>query len=252
MTSFKDKYYRWADTMRQRFKYGDTSFNEKRIAGKYTDVIDTEFTAIRIASEESARYALEHMRTVNNFETDYDLHYWVANSQLDKVLLDKGMVLEFGVATGRSLNHFARWLPEKTIYGFDSFEGLPEDWTSRMKAGHFARSNLPSVRENCELIVGWFDNTIPPFKKTLGDRPIALLHVDGDLYSSAKTVLNELKDNIVPGTVIVFDEYMNYPGWQQDEFRAWKEFFQANYIDYEYIGRVSRHQQVALRILNKS
>ena len=50
------------------------------------------------------------------------------------------------------------------------------------------------------------------------------------------------------GTVIVFDEYFNFPGWQEDEFRAWQEFAAHNHIQYEYLGFVSRHQQVAIRI----
>jgi hypothetical protein len=53
----------------------------------------------------------------------------------------------------------------------------------------------------------------------------------------------------VSGTVIVFDEYINYPGWQLDEFRAWQEYVKKHNIRYEYIGRVSRHQKVAVRVL---
>ena len=214
----------------------------------HTDVIDTEFTAVRLASEESARYVIDHMRTVPNFDTDYDLHDWVAKSQLDLELLEHGMILEFGVATGRTLNHFARILPFKTIYGFDGFKGLPEDWTSRMRKGFFARTNLPTVRNNCKLVVGWFNETLPGFVQE-HTSPIALLHVDCDLYSSAVTVLNALKKQIVPGTVIIFDEYMNYPGWQLDEFKAWQEHVRAFGVRYEYIGRVSRHQKVAVRVL---
>jgi hypothetical protein len=56
----------------------------------------------------------------------------------------------------------------------------------------------------------------------------------------------------VPGTVIIFDEYMNYPGWQLDEFRAWQEFVAQHKIRYEYIGRVSRHQKVAIRVLGNT
>jgi hypothetical protein len=216
----------------------------------YTDVIDTEFTAVRLASESSARYVIDHMRAVPNFDTDYDLHKWVATTQLDSDLLSRGTVLEFGVATGRTLNQFAHWLPTKPIHGFDGFVGLPEDWTSRMRKGFFARSNLPRVRKNCQLWVGWFDKTLPGFKQKVQlTRPIALLHVDCDLYSSTVTILNELKDNIVPGTVIIFDEYMNYPGWELDEFKAWQEHVARYNIKYEYIGRVSRHQKVAVRVL---
>jgi hypothetical protein len=96
--------------------------------------------------------------------------------------------------------------------------------------------------------VGWFNETLPGFVRT-HDQPIALLHVDCDLYSSAATVLSTLKDQIVPGTVIIFDEYMNYPGWQLDEFKAWQEHVRAFGVKYEYIGRVSRHQKVAVRVI---
>ena len=244
------KLHRLLDRLEEWWRYPQPTRAQQQLLGLHTDVIDTEFTAVRLASEESARYVLEHMRAIPNFDTDYDLHEWVATTQLDSGLLDTGTVLEFGVATGRTLNQFAYWLPEKTIHGFDGFEGLPEDWTSRMRKGFFARSNLPRVRANCQLWVGWFDQTLPGFKQQSQlTRPIALLHVDCDLYSSTKTVLGQLKDNIVSGTVIIFDEYMNYPGWQLDEFRAWQEYCQMYGVEYEYIGRVSRHQKVAVRVL---
>ena len=243
-----NQFYRTRDRIEEWLRYPQPTVAQKQLLGMHTDVIDTEFTAVRLASEESARYVIDHMRTVPNFDTDYDLHDWVAKSQLDLELLEHGMILEFGVATGRTLNHFARILPFKTIYGFDGFKGLPEDWTSRMRKGFFARTNLPTVRNNCKLVVGWFNETLPGFVQE-HTSPIALLHVDCDLYSSAVTVLNALKKQIVPGTVIIFDEYMNYPGWQLDEFKAWQEHVRAFGVRYEYIGRVSRHQKVAVRVL---
>lgn len=244
------KLFRLLDRLEEWLRYPQPTRAEKVLLGKYTDVIDTEFTAIRLASEDAARYVIEHMRAVPNFDTDYDLHDWIATTQLDQDLLRDGMVLEFGVATGRTLNHFARCLPRKVVYGFDGFEGLPEDWTSRMQKGFFARSKLPKVRDNCKLIVGWFNETLPGFVKyVIGKRPVALLHVDCDLYSSTVTVLENLKDNIIPGTVIVFDEYINYPGWQLDEFKAWQEFVKRYNIKYQYIGRVSKHQKVAIRVI---
>ena len=242
--------YRIKDRLEEWWRYPQPTRAQKQLLGQYTDVIDTEVTAIRLASEESAQYVLQHMRAVPNFDTDYDLHKWITTTQLDSDLLSRGTVLEFGVATGRTLNQFAHWLPNKPIHGFDGFVGLPEDWTSRMRKGFFARSTLPRVRHNCQLWVGWFNETLPKFKEKIQlTRPIALLHVDCDLYSSTVTILNSLKDNIVPGTVIVFDEYINYPGWQLDEFKAWQEHCKMYGVQYEYIGRVSRHQKVAVRVL---
>lgn len=243
-------FYRIKDRIEEWLRYPQPTSAQKKILGMYTDVIDTDFTAKRLASEESARYIQENMRSVPNFDTDYDLHKWVATTQLDKELLGTGTVLEFGVATGRTLNQFAFWLRDSLVHGFDGFVGLPEDWTSRMRKGFFARRSLPSVRSNCKLWVGWFDKTLPNFTlEVQQDAPIALLHVDCDLYSSTVTILESLKSNIVRGTVIIFDEYINYPGWQKDEFKAWQEHCKKYKVKYEYIGYVSKHQKVAVRVL---
>jgi hypothetical protein len=241
------KVYRLLDRLQEWWRYPQPTRAQRQLLGLHTDVIDYDATAVRLASEDSARYMIEHMRAVPNFETDYDLHDWVVG-EVDLDLMHRGLVLEFGVATGRTLNHFARLLPGKTVYGFDGFQGLPEDWTSRMRRGFFARDTLPAVRSNCQLIVGWFDQTLPKWIKS-NHQPVALLHVDCDLYSSTVTILNNLRHQIVSGTVIVFDEYINYPGWQLDEFKAWQEYVAKHKIRYEYIGRVSQHQKVAVRVL---
>jgi len=239
------------DRVQEWWRYPQPTKLQKQLLGQFTDVIDTDITATRLASEESARYVIKHMRTVPNFVNDYDFHDWILRNQVNQQLVSSGLILEFGVATGRTLNHIGRIFSNKTVHGFDSFEGLPENWTSRMPAGFFARSSLPSVRKNCELHVGWFDNTLPKFLSTNEKLPIALLHVDSDLYSSAKTILTLLNSQLVKDTVIIFDEYINYPGWELDEFRAWQEFVNDNNITYEYIGRVSSHQKVAVRIVNR-
>lgn len=239
--------HRIIDRVRQWWRYPQPSWLQRQALGMHTDVIDTEFTAARLASEQAAQYVQQHMRAVPNFDCDYDLHEWVATTQLDPKL-QHGQVLEFGVATGRTLNHFARLLPNKRIHGFDSFQGLPEDWTSRMPKGFFGRDSVPRTRFNCQLWVGWFDQTLPQWHQKHNHDVIQLLHIDCDLYSSTVTVLESLRSNIVAGTVIIFDEYMNYPGWQQDEHRAWQEYCKKYNIQYQYIGRVSRHQQVAVRV----
>ena len=76
----------------------------------------------------------------------------------------------------------------------------------------------------------------------------AFIHIDSDLYSSAKTVLTLLQKQIVSGTVIVFDEYFNYPNWQQHEFRAFQEFVRDCDIHYEYIAYCSRGYSVGVLI----
>ncbi|MEM9514533.1 MAG: class I SAM-dependent methyltransferase [Actinomycetota bacterium] len=149
--------------------------------------------------------------------------------------VDDGLVLEFGVRSGMTINHLARRLPGATVHGFDSFEGLPEAWAGAdIDAGAFGGEGMPQVASNVELHVGWFDDTLAPF---LADHPgsARLVHIDSDIYSSAKTVLDNLAPRLVPGSVIVFNEYFNYPNWREHEFRAWQEHCAAHGVSYEYL-----------------
>jgi predicted O-methyltransferase YrrM len=158
-----------------------------------------------------------------------------------------GLVLEFGVAGGHSVNFIASQVgPEQKVYGFDSFEGLPEAWTSSYRKGHFAQG-LPDVADNVELVVGWFDETLPPFLEAHpGD--VSYLHIDCDLYSSTRTIFELLAKRIKPGTVIVFDEYFNYPTWRDHEHKAFMEFVEKYGVGFEYLGAVNCNKQVAAKI----
>ncbi len=158
-----------------------------------------------------------------------------------------GLVCEFGVHQAESINHIARWKPEAEIHGFDSFEGLPEEWQSNIGKGAFALATLPKVAPNVRLHKGWFDQTLPLFSQRF-PRPIAFLHVDADLYSSTKTIFDVLGDQIVPGTIIQFDEYFNYPGWQQHEHRAFREFCEERAVSFEYLGFARCGEQIAVKI----
>ena len=127
---------------------------------------------------------------------------------------DEGYWLEFGTHEGETIIYTAGCKlsnPKFKIYGFDSFEGLPEQWKTnpndtKHTAGYFA-TDIPKVRDNVKLWVGWFDQQIPEYLKEYPNTPIAYLHIDGDLYSSAWTVLSELNHLIVTGTTILFDEF---------------------------------------------
>jgi hypothetical protein len=158
-----------------------------------------------------------------------------------------GLICEFGVHRGESINTLARWLPGTEIHGFDSFEGLPEGWQSNIGKGAFAVEGAPTVPPSVKLHKGWFDATLPEFKKTHGG-PISFLHVDCDLYSSTKCIFDILGDQIFPGTVIQFDEYFNYPGWQAHEHRAFSEFCARRAVQLEYLGFARSTEQIAVKI----
>jgi len=206
-----------------------------------------ELVARQIAAEQSVEYMLTHMRNTPNYASDWDLH--AAMIQQIPFELRPGVYAEFGVATGRTINHIADMVRNNYIHGFDSFGGLPETWHYLIPRGYFMRESAPPVRDNVRLHIGLFSETLPDFCQSIGNQPLALLHVDCDLYSSTVEILTALANNIVPGTIIIFDEYLNYPGWQQDEFRAWQEHCQQYNRKYEYIGRVNSHQQVSVRVI---
>jgi hypothetical protein len=145
--------------------------------------------------------------------------------------------LEFGVNSGNTINYISKFTNDK-VYGFDSFEGLPEKWRDGFDKGCFNRDgNLPEVNDNVELIKGWFNETLPNFIK-MQDKKVSFIHLDADLYSSTKYVLDILKDYIDNDCIIIFDELVNYPGFDGDtgELRAFYEFITENKVNYEWIG----------------
>jgi Macrocin-O-methyltransferase (TylF) len=160
----------------------------------------------------------------------------------------EGLCCEFGVYQGESINFIAS-LRSGEVHGFDSFEGLPEDWRTGHEKGTFALAGLPQVRTNVRLHRGRFESTIAPFKQEYSE-PIAFLHLDADLYSSTRTVLDLLGDRIVAGTVLQFDEFFNYPGWQAGEYKAFTEFCATHNAEVRYLGYVRCGSQVAMKIVS--
>jgi hypothetical protein len=132
------------------------------------------------------------------------------------------------------------------VRGFDTFTGLPEDWVSDINGdmiipkGIFSNDGIvPEVFEDVkanndvDFYVGLFEDTIPQYIEKEA-QPIAFLHIDCDLYSSTKTVLYSLKDYIVPGTIIRFDEWvywhdLKYNDHEQRAFYEWVSDFNVKY-----------------------
>jgi macrocin-O-methyltransferase TylF-like protien len=109
--------------------------------------------------------------------------------------------------------------PDATLVGFDSFEGLPEDWRHDVKSGHFRTDGTPQIDDNrVSFEVGWFDDTLPKF--TVPDHDQLIINIDSDLYSSALTVLRWTEPYIRPGALIYFDEFCD----RDHEARAFSEW----------------------------
>nr|WP_245636883.1 class I SAM-dependent methyltransferase [Azospirillum thiophilum] len=158
-----------------------------------------------------------------------------------------GLVLEFGVRRGTSLDHIAEAAGQE-VHGFDSFEGLPEGWVNSPRGVLTTGNQLPPVRDNARLHVGWFEDSLPPFLAAQPG-PVRFVNVDSDIYASARTVLTALADRIRPGSIIVFDEYIGNLSWRDDEYRAFQEFAVEHAVRYEYFAASPYTKQVAVRIL---
>ncbi|MCA1719810.1 MAG: class I SAM-dependent methyltransferase [Actinobacteria bacterium] len=193
--------------------------------------------------QEAARSSAELVRTSMHALT-LSTHPHQTLREALRAAPESGMSLEFGVATGTTLRIIAE---ERTggVYGFDSFDGLPQDWRLGYDAGEFAHE-IPAVR-GAEIVVGLFADTLPGFLASHPD-PVAFVHIDCDLYSSTAEVLEQLTPRLVDGTVLLFDEYYNFPGWQQHEHRAWCEYVERTGLEFEYAGLTMDDEQVWVRV----
>lgn len=145
----------------------------------------------------------------------------------------QGWAIEFGVATGTSLQLIADHMP---VIGLDSFGGLPEDWRPGFPKGKFSRGGyVPLIPPNAMIVPGLFEDSLPGLVER-GLPYMGLVHIDCDLYSSTVTALDAVLPFIGFGTLIVFDEFHGYEGHEEHEMKAWEEFIIRNKITYSVVG----------------
>jgi|TARA_B100000315_G_scaffold235916_1_gene251212 hypothetical protein len=163
----------------------------------------------------------------------------------------EGDIVECGVSRGKSLlmlSYLANSCEkDRYVWGYDTFEGLPppsrEDDIDRLVEGQFAavkqvvhdmllRSDIGEeyVRDRILLVEGLVQETLPRHK----GGPIALLHLDVDLYEGYLSSLQILYDSVVPGGVIMFDEYANVKEEWPGAKRAIDEFFEGEIEKIKY------------------
>lgn len=161
----------------------------------------------------------------------------------------EGIYAEFGVSWGKSLSRLVNFAPPNSqFYGFDSFQGLQEDFTgTNFGVGAFSTGGvLPKVPTNVKLVPGWFRDSVPEFLNTVHQN-FCFVHLDADTYESTIEVLKLIRKRISSGCIIVFDEYIGVPNWQNHEHKAWTEFVSKYRIKYEFIAFAP--QGAALRII---
>jgi len=147
--------------------------------------------------------------------------------------------LEFGVFQGESIRHWSQLNrhPESRFFGFDSFEGLPEDWKrfdGQMVKSHFdVNGALPDIDDDrVSFVPGWFQQTVDTFLEKYEPQEQLVVHVDSDLYSSALYVLTRLDALLVPGTIVIFDEFSSV----LNEFQALDNYCSAYMREYDVLA----------------
>ena len=148
---------------------------------------------------------------------------------------------EFGVYKGTTARYIADNCGYRQLYLFDSFEGLPQNWDRNYKKGDFKLKRMPNLPSKAIIYKGWFDKRIRPFLSDYKS-PLSFIHIDSDLYSSAKTVLFGLNDRIIPGTVILFDEFL------RGENRAFEEWINS-FSRVCVLIKKTKHLQVAYLVV---
>lgn len=205
-------------------------------------------------------YALHHPQTTLRHQAHQETVAFITQNcpravscrtpkQLIDIALNRvnvvGYYLEFGVFKGGSISYIAKKYKNKVVYGFDCFTGLPETWVHHDVDAFSLEGKLPKVPANVHLVKGYFDETLPEWLEKHPEKA-AFVHVDCDLFSSTKTVLDCLADRLQPGTILLFDDYFNFPSWQLDGHLAFKEFVEEKKITFSYIGY--SYKELAIRI----
>jgi hypothetical protein len=198
----------------------------------------------RQATTTTAEFVVQHMATAQAFDAPIETLRWALTQAPPG-----GLAVEFGVSTGGTLRIITPTRPRGTVFGFDSFAGLPETWRTGFETGTFAVDEVPEV-PHAEVVVGEFADTLPGWAAEHPE-PLAFVHLDADLYSSTATVLDHIGDRLVDGSIVVFDEYFNYPGWPEHEHRAWTEFVERTGTGFTYEAYTRSDEQVVVRVTKR-
>jgi hypothetical protein len=142
-----------------------------------------------------------------------------------------GLLLEFGVRHGASLNELAKATP-RTVYGFDWWRGLPHS------AGGFTRGDCMAGRPadlpaNVTLVDGLFSDTLEGFLGAHRE-PVGFVNLDCDLFASSYFVLHSLVDRFVTGSLIALSDFAFSPDAQM---RAWARFLRESGQSWAMIGK---------------
>jgi len=184
------------------------------------------------------------------FPHRFELYADIQSKKLAEEAID---YLEFGVRYGDSLFKWSNLntCPNSRFIGFDSFEGLPEDWISvtgmAQKAAMSVGGVIPKTEDpRIKFVKGWFNQTLRPFLQDFIPRSRLVIHNDGDLFSSTLYTLVTLDPILRPGSILIFDEFAN----PLHEWRAFNDYASAFGRKCKVLGAAGDYYtQVAMEIV---
>ncbi len=229
--------------------------DSNHIAAKVTLSILRAHQSDNLLFNELANSDLQHHPFIRSFlwvlslnhRPRLDFNKWEFFDNLIKVSDKNRPFYEFGVWRGISFRYLLKAFNKG--YGFDTFDGLPEDWHNQKKGSYSSEGNQPEINGGT-FIEGKFQDTLPKFFSKA--RPTAsIINFDADLYSSTICAINHAKSIIDEDTILIFDEFIMNDYWEEDEYKALNEFCLMNDFIYKVIAVCYFSKQVAVKLIKK-
>jgi O-methyltransferase len=174
-----------------------------------------------------------------------EMYRYVNASILKATAID---FLEFGVFRGESISEWISINKDRAsrFYGFDSFEGLPENWRQGQDKGHFdVGGNIPQIDDDrVNFIKGWFDKTVPKFSREFVPRNRLVLHLDADLYSSTLLPLIYFEPYMAKGSLLLFDEFYD----RDHEFKAFQDYLRISKRNYRVLCQIDNYGKLCVEL----
>lgn len=183
------------------------------------------------------------------FDLRTDMYGYLQAAHIGEEPID---YLEFGVYEGGSIRTWADLNSHRIsrFVGFDTFEGLPELWRridDRMQRSAFdTGGTVPQIADSrVDFVKGLFQDTLGPFLGSFTPRSRLVMHCDADLYSSTLFALAKCDEILVPGSIVIFDEFSSV----LNEFAALADYCSAYRREYQVLAATSEYfAQIAIRM----
>jgi asparagine synthase (glutamine-hydrolysing) len=114
--------------------------------------------------------------------------------------------------------------------GDDKYYGYVDNLFDRV-VSNFSKLGLPVEENTVRLVKGLFQDTL-----TISE-PVAVAHIDGDWYESVMTCLRRIVPHLVPGGVVVVDDYHAWSGCRT----AVDEYFSDKRDAFDFVDRSRLH-----------